>query len=493
MKLTANRITSLLLSALFLSMTACGGEASTGEETTAASTGDTTTAPEVEEITRANYPDSLPDDLDFGGETVRILSRDGTWIDMEFGSGEETGDVVDDALFARNRSVEEKLNVKLELLTEKAGYNYTDTYKKVLVAGEDAYDIIQAYHSQGIALSHQGVFVNLKEMPYLDFEKPWHDVDYNEAIAVTPDVWYFLQGDFCQGSLHHISAMVYNKKHYENLYGDGDGLYDIVLDGTWTHDKMAKMCTDVYQDLNGNSAVEVDDLLGCIVGPTAMIDHYAYTSGFSLEERDPDGLPVLVVDQSRNVQIMESLNKLFHETTGFITKESITVEDALAKFNEGSMLFFGMRLYITEELRDMKDPYGVIPYPKVDENQPGYVSIVHNSSTLTAVPLTVPADRYERVGAALEALYAESYRKVTPAYYDVALKVKYTQDEQSGQIIDMIRDSMTTDFFYCNSNSLNSVGTIFRTLLNKPNGNYMSSFAKMKDNVNLRLKMLIEG
>jgi len=71
--------------------------------------------------------------------------------------------------------------------------------------------------------------------------------------------------------------------------------------------------------------------------------------------------------------------------------------------------------------------------------------------------------------------------------------VKYTQDEQSGQIIDMIRDSMTTDFFYCNSNSLMSVGTIFRTLLNKPNGNYMSSFAKMKDNVNLRLKMLIEG
>ena len=52
------------------------------------------------------------------------------------------------------------------------------------------------------------------------------------------------------------------------------------------------------------------------------------------------------------------------------------------------------------------------------------------------------------VGIITEALNAESYKIVFPAYYEVALKTKYTHDNESVQMLDMIVDSRIFDFGY---------------------------------------------
>lgn len=50
--------------------------------------------------------------------------------------------------------------------------------------------------------------------------------------------------------------------------------------------------------------------------------------------------------------------------------------------------------------------------------------------------------------ALLEAIAAESMRSVTPAYYDMALKYRYTRDEDSAEMIDLIHDSIYIDFAF---------------------------------------------
>ena len=45
----------------------------------------------------------------------------------------------------------------------------------------------------------------------------------------------------------------------------------------------------------------------------------------------------------------------------------------------------------------------------------------------------------------LEALACESYKSVVPAYYEIALKTKYTRDEDSARMLDIIFENRVFD------------------------------------------------
>ena len=74
---------------------------------------------------------------------------------------------------------------------------------------------------------------------------------------------------------------------------------------------------------------------------------------------------------------------------------------------------------------------------------------------------------------------AESYRIVTPAFYESALKLKYARDDISSQVIDLMRDSMTTNFIYAYNFALNSVGQIYRSLLSANSTDYISHVTRI--------------
>ena len=97
-------------------------------------------------------------------------------------------------------------------------------------------------------------------------------------------------------------------------------------------------------------------------------------------------------------------------------------------------------------LADMTDEIGFLPYPKWDEAQKEYHTLVDGSHQALAVPTTVGDP--DMVGAVTEVLNAESWKTVVPAYYDVALKVKATRDLESVEMIDLVVNSRKFDFGY---------------------------------------------
>ena len=87
------KIISLLLCAAFLcaSLISCGGTADDGA---AANTAAATAAAETEstETLRENYPDTIPDGLDFGGAMVTMIHGRGNTHPQRELSAEQTGD-----------------------------------------------------------------------------------------------------------------------------------------------------------------------------------------------------------------------------------------------------------------------------------------------------------------------------------------------------------------------------------------------------------------
>ena len=59
---------------------------------------------------------------------------------------------------------------------------------------------------------------------------------------------------------------------------------------------------------------------------------------------------------------------------------------------------------------------------------------------LYAIPITVPNP--DEISAVLEAMCAETWRKVVPTYSDIALKGKYMSDPQSRDMFDLIIENM---------------------------------------------------
>lgn len=466
------------------------GEA-VAEITTAADT--TQTEAVTTELRREDTPDTLPE-LDYNGSGVRITYRGDDMSKLLEMEGDDTGDVVGDVVFARNRSIEERFNVKLEHIPGSANHDaFMNAIKPVLLSGDDAYDIVNGIQWLMLPQAADGLYYDLGEAPYIDFDMPWWDNTYMDIISVDGRTRYGLCGDIAIWRIRMMSAMFFNKTLYEGSFGDPDGMYKTVLDGKWTHELMRKYVSEIYQDLNGNGVTDEGDIIGASGNYSNINDHYCYTAGLRYSGRGKDGYPQLLTDHTRNVAVVESLYKLYFETEGFCFDMTLTYFDKnnIDWFKANTLLFHAGRIYGTDFLRDMEGDYGIIPYPKLNEEQESYYALVHDSCNLFGIPITV--SDIEMPCTIIEAMCAENYRTVVPAYYETALKVKYARDQLSVQMMDLIHDNAVSDFVYANNYSLTgNLGTLTRTIMRNKSSDFMSAYEAVRENTEASIVKLIE-
>ena len=476
MKKNMIRSAALLLAALMTvpAFASCGGgDAGT---VTDAVTGSADTAVEtVDPNDRSQTKDSLPEGLDFGGKEI-VFWTSSTARNEEFYAGpeEQTGEVVEDAVYDRNKSVEERLNIVFRSDSYDFKWNeVAGEISKYIMAGDAGYDVFLGNQAGITQLVTENVFVNTNDIQYLDFTQPWWNNNFMDELAIGDDNRFYLTGDFFMDSLFWTRAIFFNKKIYADFYDDADELYRDVLDGKWTIDRMAEISKAVFVDLNNNGKSDADDQLGFGTYLTmSSSDPFVYGSDVVFTERDADGYVSLSMMSDDAVKLAEKVVDFFYQEGSYFNFDGDAPKENV--FIEGRMMFLGnSNLGSAKNLRDMKDDFGFLPYPKFDEEQEAYKNLVHDANMLGAI--SVASQNLDIVGAVLEALSAETYRYVTPAWYETALKVKYSRDDLSSQMIDLIHDSATTHFLYAYNYALNNIGLVYRDLVTKNNTDYASA------------------
>ena len=178
--------------------------------------------------------------------------------------------------------------------------------------------------------------------------------------------------------------------------------------------------------------------------------------------RDDKGYPVPQIYNENTVKLAEYLQTLFSTPTyGWLFQgEQLDMGNV---FKQRHSLFLpGRFTYVDGNLRDMEDPYGVLPYPKVTEDM-DYMAASGHSGNFVTVPINNPEP--EMTSAVLEAMASESSVSVFPTYYETALKIKYTDGGADAEMIDLVHDCMN---FYVTSNVLingERVGTILQDVV----------------------------
>lgn len=444
------------------------------------------------ETDRSKTADSLPAGLDFSGSLYRILVRDDQFL-TEFYALEATGDVVNDAIYNRNVAVEDRLNVAVEIIKGVPSGSYNTELSNIrtnVTAGDDAYDVIAGYSVHVVKLMAEGLFINLNEIEHLDFAQPWWPASIQEEMTFNGSL-YFMTGDICMTTISKALCMYFNKSITESR--NIGNIYDTVNKNAWTFDTYLSLTKDVFDDLNGNSASDDNDLYGTVMTPYNSVDAFIPAFRQNITVMGEDGYPELAINNERMVAIVERVYSLLYETTGVHVPRN-TLEDAatmFAMFKADQALFMMWEFTATDELRNMESDFGIIPYPKWDANQESYGTYMQDGHTLLCVPITNL--NLNMTGAVTEALAAESYRFVTPAYFEVALQVKYSRDNESVAMLQLVKDSIKYNFGYV---YLVDAFWVMRTLMNANNNkgstDFASHYAKNEKIYNNTLTKMIE-
>lgn len=96
-------------------------------------------------------------------------------------------------------------------------------------------------------------------------------------------------------------------------------------------------------------------------------------------------------------------------------------------------------------IRDF-DGMGVIPYPKMDESQEKYMTLVHDTAEMGGVPVTTVGDAATAVSAVIQVLSTHAHEYLLEGYYEVALKSKYAQDAYTAQMLDIVVAGISAPF-----------------------------------------------
>ena len=456
--------TLLLLSALLAS---CGGESAV---VTDMETADTAAATEA--VTEAAPRDSLPGDLDFGGVTVNLFMRDDSPL-AEFNVTEDSGDIVDSAIYHRNATVSERLNVTFNHIGHPCAWadipNFTAQVEKSVLANDGAYDIIGTYSMALADLAVANMLYDISDTKYLDFSQPWWSKMYLEKSYVGEKL-YFVSGDISANMTYFTYVYFFNKSMIDRF--DLDNPYDLVNNGTWTLDKFAEMTKGVYADLNSNGKKDKDDQYGSMMY-NVYVDSMYWGSGMTVLSQDANG----------QIQLSNDLSS--EKAVDLITKvlDIYTVSPDHyfggydQTFHNGNILFTcDEMLYAITNLRDVEFDFGVLPAPKYDEAQDTYYTTLGGPIFMYGMPTTI-ADP-DMASAVMEALASESYYNVTPVLFETAMKVKYSRDTESAQMFDIIRDSRTTDLARVFGRSLKDVYAVFRMQIVEKNKNWASNYEK---------------
>ena len=410
-------ITALLLCAMLVG---CGAE-TTDKETTG--TADTA-VDAAETVQETEIWDNVPAGS-YDGYGFRFLTTEENWGYYRMDVEEQTGEVLDDAVFARNLAVEDRLGI---VITE-TGLHYSkvmDEVKATVLASEDAYDAMTLMAFNLMTTAQQKMLLDTAALSAIRTDMPWWNGNAIRDMAIGPRE-YMMIGDINLMFYESYYAIFFNKAVAEKFQIPDP--YMTVDEGKWTYDVYYSTAQAASTDVNGDGEWTADaDTYGVAMHSNAG-QSMILALGQSPLSRDADGYPVY-----------DGLSEAFIDAYGKImtlyTDGAVTVKNGTAGVEKVDGGYQGVfktdrALYMMEvlgtlpELRDMESEFGIVVLPKADEGAE-YVSPVYHGAIGLCVPVTV--SDADRTGVVLENLAAESNRTVRGMYYDVVLGSKLVRD-----------------------------------------------------------------
>lgn len=376
----------------------------------------------------------------FDGATVTIMARGADfthWRAVDIYAEEENGDRINDAVYKRNRAVENKYDVNIAMIA--AGSTMKDDAYKEIVAGTASFDIIVSNGTILSYLAQNDCLTDLYEVDNLYLDQPWWDQNAREGLSIGEKL-YFTCSDLTISDKDGTFFVTFNKKILEE--NQLENPYLLVQNNEWTWDKFYEMAKEGSRELTGDGKMDENDQYGI---STEAFNAYAMfnAAGESITKKDENNYPYFSMNTDRAVQIFGRILEFVNDTDTYTTKIGVL------NFTKGQGLF-GPTTVMTMRINyhEMASDFGILPIPKYDASQDRYYHVVSIGGSGSVIGIPKTTEDYNLVGTVLEALTFESSKTLIPEYYDSILENRYLRDEESREMLNIIFGSRIFDIAF---------------------------------------------
>ncbi|MCQ2427057.1 MAG: hypothetical protein MJ137_01470 [Clostridia bacterium] len=495
MKKKMSRALALMLAMLTLAtlITSCSNtpdSAPDGTTEAGVPADNTTASAETERFDDFGRPwveDDLPEKVNYNRDFT-VHSR-GNVDKYEWNAESENGDLLNDAIFARNSRVEERLGINLVVIAEGSWSDYASVslpkIRASIKAGNGTYDLLAGYESV-TSLATDGYLLDLSTLDAINFDKPWWSASFNEEMNIR-GANYFAVGSLSTSMLYSMDCIFVNTDILHESAGQSYNIYKKVNDREWTFEEMKVRAAEAWVDKNGDLTVNAGDTIGAAFPDNSnSVIGFFYCTGNKLTSRIEEDPSFEGLNIERVSNTIDNLIDLLYKSDGIYPANKTVVN-----FEDGDTLFFMRWLYWGQtKYAPNMDHYGIVPMPLQDKDQENYVTPVQAGMHMYCIPFDVISS--EQNAVITEAFAAESYRSLMPKYFEVVLKTKYAKDAETSQMLDIMYDTVDFDFAYIFRTSINYWNGI-QNIVTSQNNTVSSSYSALSKAANINLKKVISA
>lgn len=469
-------IAIIMLAAMVLTAVACGttsGPAQGTDPVTTAPDAVTTDAP-VTEPPKFVHSGNTYDQADF---IILLSSLAGdTFNDFKYNETEPT--VLDNAVQQKNMACEEMFDVVIDYVEDfSASTGGFSKMRQEKTAGTVGYHLSFMPGQQVSNMAYTGLLYDLNHISTLDMKNEWWDQNANKELSVCNNL-YFTTGDISVWDDMQQFCVSFSKELFrERGYNTAD-LYKLVMDGKFTYETVYGYAKDVSEDMDGNEVMDMNDRYGILTWDDSIYGVMSSTgSKIVSKDKDTDLLTLTLTGDEAVYNTLTRYTEMIAEMG--INYQRYTNGGALgaSMFTEARAMFFFGRLSSLQNWRDMDTDYGILPYPKIDENQDRYYTITSGYHTTYFCTLALDED-IEMRGEIAEGLAYLSMTYMTPAYHERTLVGTLVRDDESLEVLPLLAANRIYDYGYiAQPGKIN--GQLIYTFRDMKT-NYMSSIEKYK-------------
>ena len=310
-----------------------------------------------------------------------------------------------------------------------------------IAAGDNAYDFCLIRGFNFLTSVTSGYLLDMADLPGVDYSQPyWNQTVMNIMSIVGKQ--YGAPSGVTVNDEKSVCCMYFNKEMASDY--SLPNLYTLVNDGDWTYSRMFEMAELAAADLNGDGKYTHEDQYG-ISHIRDSVSGILASAEIMIAQKDENDLPYYAFPTEQNItRYLDIFSKLFEQDICYNYHQRLGAETEQTMFVEEQILFCMGGIYYAPSMRVMDCEFGILPFPKYDENQNTYTSTMDPGfMTLTCIP--VSNSSLEETGIFLEYYAWLGHSMILPAFYDVLLTGKIVRDEESVRMLDLIFDSLIQD------------------------------------------------
>ena len=417
--------------------------------------------------TDETYPDLNLPDIRFDGRDFRILALGAETYTTELWCSQEdaaAGTEVDQVVYNRAVRIAEDYDAIIQI-TSASNRDEIDLWMNVnsfAASPSDTYHLV-ANHGRYVAkYVVNGLTGDWNRLYYVNLGAEWWSQDAREQWTVPSGSIYMMMGDISYGSVGQAIGLFFNKKILRDAQMEYP--YQMVRDGEWTFEAFRTYVVEAAASLNGDGTGSIEsDSFGYVTGKSRGPQNILNSTGEHWVTIDNGNYSLLRQNTGSVSNAFDDYFELIYDSQSCIClNDSATPSPKMiAALNENRAAFMDDRIAFSADLNSLGADFGVVPYPKYTSDVEGYRTFVSAAANPFCVPHIVAedADTANCASVVIEAMAYYGGRDILPTYYQTLLTYRSQTDEESIEMVGIIRDGLTYDLaYYHDLNGLCDIG-----------------------------------